>query len=76
MENTHYDAQMEKRRRVLAMILEDELTKKQRAVIEAYYMQNKKTAQIAQEMGVTRSAVDRTRLRAEKRIAQCFRYCG
>lgn len=76
MENIHYDPLFERKRKILPMILADELTQRQRRVIEEYYIKQRTTTQIARDMGVTPSAVLRTRQRAEKRIEQCLRYCG
>lgn len=76
MENTHYDPLFEKKRKILPLILQDELTARQRLVIQEYYAKKRTTAQIAETLGITPSAVLRVRQRAEKRIEQCLRYCG
>ncbi len=76
MENTHYDPLFEKKRKILPLILQDELTARQRLVIQEYYAKKQTTAQIAEKLGITPSAVLRVRQRAEKRIEQCLRYCG
>lgn len=76
MENIHYDALFARKKKILPLILQDELTSRQRMVIEEYYVHNHTTSQIAEKLGVTPSAVLRVRQRAEQRIEQCLRYCG
>lgn len=76
MESIHYDALFERKKKILPLILQDELTNRQRLIIEEYYVHNSSTKQIAQKLGVTPSAVLRVRQRAEQRIEQCLRYCG
>lgn len=76
MKSTSYDSRFSQKRAVLPMILKDELTNRQRQVIEEYYIQQKSTREIAEKLGITSSAVLRLRHRAEKRIEQCLRYCG
>ena len=73
---THYDPLYERRRQVLPLILRDELTQRQRLVIEEFYVKQKSTAQVAKALGISPSAAYRLRQRAEQRIAQCLRYCG
>ena len=62
--------QMQRLRRVI----ERELTQKQRAVILAYYFQDKTIPQIAAERGVQKSSVSRCLKRAENRVRRCLRY--
>lgn len=76
MENIHYDPLFERRKKALPLILRQELTLRQRMVIEEYYVNQKSTAEIAGKLGITPSAVLRLRQRAERRIAQCLMYCG
>lgn len=76
MENIHYDALFEKKRKVLPLIMQEELTAHQRKIIEEYYVHKRTTREIAERLGLTASAVLRVRQRAEKRIEQCLRYCG
>lgn len=76
MENIHYDALFEKKRKILPLIIQNELTDHQRRIIEEYYVHKRTTGQIAEKLGITVSAVLRVRHRAEKRIEQCLRYCG
>ena len=63
-------AQMQRVRRVI----EQELTKKQREIIIAYYFQDKNIPQIAAERGINKSSVWRCLRRAEKRVRLCLRY--
>lgn len=58
----------------LRRVIENELTEHQRAVIIAYYFQNKTMTQIAQERQVCPSTVCRILQRAEKRIRRSLRY--
>lgn len=75
MSTIHYDPAFLKKRDLLPRIIQEELTEKQRLVIQSYYLRDATTAQIAQTMGITASAVLRLRKRAEARIAKCLRYC-
>ena len=76
MESIHYDTGFEQKLRVLPLILREELTDRQRSVIMKYYQEDKKTNEIALELGISSDAVLKLRRRAEKRIIQCLRYCG
>lgn len=80
MKNTLYEGyegprlparqQMQRLRRVI----EQELTKKQREVITAYYFQDKTIPEIAAERGIQKSSVSRCLRRAEKRVRLCLKY--
>ena len=58
----------------LRQVIEEELTKKQREVIMAYYFQDKTITQIAAERGIHKSSVCRCLHRAEARVRRCLRY--
>lgn len=60
--------------RRLQHVIENELTKLQRQVLEEVYYGGKSQKQIAQERGVSRSTVCRTLHRAETRLRRFLRY--
>lgn len=60
-------------RRVRAVI-RNELTPKQREILEAVYFEGKKQAEIAYLRGVSRATVCRTLHRAEARLRRFLRY--
>jgi len=47
---------------------------RQEALIRMNFEQNKTVTEIAQELGVNKSTVSRTLLRAKRRLYQCLRY--
>jgi RNA polymerase sigma factor (sigma-70 family) len=55
-------------------VIREELTEQQREVILAYYFQEKKIPQIAEERGVQKSTVSRTLHRAEQRLKRYLKY--
>lgn len=75
MESIHYDPMFDKKRRILPTIIKEELTQRQKQVILLYYVQKQTDAQIAEKMGITTPSVQRTRRRAEERIAHYLKYC-
>ena len=60
-------------KRILAVI-DNELTEKQQVVFRAYYLEQKNTTKIAQELGIHKSSVSRCLQRAEKRVRMCLKY--
>lgn len=64
----------EVQRKRLQNVIDNELTPRQRQILLAYYFQNQNQAQIARELGVHRSTVNRTLQRAEKRVRRCLKY--
>lgn len=76
VENIHYDPLFEKKRRMLPTIIKEELTARQQEVILLYYVHKQTDAQISQKIGITTPSVQRTRRRAEARIAHYLKYCG
>lgn len=62
--------QMQRIRRVI----EQELTRKQREIMLAYYFQDKSIPEIAAERGIHKSSVCRCLQRAEKRVRHCLKY--
>ena len=60
----------------LAIALEDELTEKQKQVVQLYYIRQMPMSDIAEEMGVHVSTVSRTLKRARLRLRRCLKYGG
>ena len=58
----------------LKRVMEAELTPIQREIMTAFYFDQKTQAQIAEERGISRSAVCRTLHRAENRCRRCLKY--
>lgn len=74
MQNIHYDPEFLRKRDMLPEIIKNELTARQRCVIGGYYLRQATTKEIAEDMGISASAVLRLRKRAEARIARFLRY--
>jgi len=64
------DIQLQRLRRVI----EQELTPRQRQMLEAYYFENLRPAAIARRHGIHRSTVMRTIQRAENRLRRYLTY--
>ncbi len=75
MENTHYDPLYSKKRKMLPIIIRQELTEKQRQVILLYYVKKQTDQQIALALGIAPASAQKTRRRAEQRIAHYLSYC-
>ena len=58
----------------LDVIIQEELTPPQRQVLERYWFEGEKLAQIARELGQNRSSVSRTLRRAQKNIYGSLKY--
>ena len=65
---------LERLRRNLRRAREQELTPRQRQMLELYYDQGMSIPQIAGELGLNRSSVSRTLRRARDRLYRCLRY--
>lgn len=65
---------LERLRRNLRRAREQELTPRQRQMLELYYDQGLNIPQIAGELGLNRSTVSRTLRRAKDRLFRCLRY--
>lgn len=65
---------LERLRRNLRQAREQELTPRQRQLLELYYDQGMTIPQIAEELGLNRSTVSRTLRRARDRLYRCLRY--
>ena len=68
------DLRLERLRRNLRQARAQELTPRQRQLLELYYDQGMNIPQIAGELGVNRSTVSRTLRRARERLYRCLRY--
>lgn len=65
---------LERLRRNLRRAREQELTPRQRQLLELYYDRGMTIPQIAEELGLNRSTVSRTLRRARDRLYRCLRY--
>ena len=65
---------LERLRRSLRQAREQELTPRQRQMLELYFEQGMTIPQIAAELGVNPSTVSRTLRRAKDRLYRCLRY--
>lgn len=61
-------------RKNLRKAREQELTPRQKQMLQMYFDDNKTMVQIAEELGVNRSTVSRTLSRARRRLYRCLRY--
>jgi RNA polymerase sigma factor (sigma-70 family) len=67
-------ARLKHQQEVLARIIQNELTEKQRQTFLAYHIQKKTVPQIAAEQGVNKSTVSRTLKRTEQKIGRITQY--
>lgn len=61
-------------RRNLRKAREQELTPRQRQMLEMYFDDGQSMVEIAEILGVNRSTVSRTLMRAKRRLYRCLRY--
>ena len=66
--------QLDRLRRSLRRAREQELTPRQRQMLELYFEQGMNMPQIAAALGVSTSTVSRTLHRARERLRRCLRY--
>ena len=66
--------QMERLMRNLRKAREEELTPRQRQMLEMRFEQNMKISEISEALGVNRSTVSRTIIRAKKHLRKCLKY--
>lgn len=66
------DAQAMRKR--IALVVENELTDRQRYIVTAYYWERKTLQAIADELGVNKSTVWRTLQRGKARVARYLKY--
>lgn len=76
MESTHSNSLYQTRRKMLPTIIRDELTQRQRQIIVLRYVHKLSDREIGEKLGITVASVQRTRRRAEARIAHYLSYCG
>ena len=69
-----YDGGLLRLKRNLRLARQEALTARQRQLLRMNFEQNKTVTEIAQELGVNKSTVSRTLLRAKRRLYQCLRY--
>ena len=55
-------------------VIAEEMTSNQREILLAYYIENKKIIEIAEDRGVHKSTVSRTLKRAERKLRRYLRY--
>ena len=67
-------AQLSRLKRNLRRAREQELTPRQRQMLELYFDRGMNMPEIAQALGVNRSTVSRTLRRAKDRLYRCLRY--
>ena len=68
------DGELLQLKRNLRMARQEALNARQRQLLRMNFEQNKTVTEIAQELGVNKSTVSRTLLRAKRRLYQCLRY--
>ena len=68
------DGELLRLKRHLRLARQEALTARQRQLLRMNFEQNKTVTEIAQELGVNKSTVSRTLLRAKRRLYQCLRY--
>ncbi|MDD5807609.1 MAG: sigma-70 family RNA polymerase sigma factor [Oscillospiraceae bacterium] len=62
-------------KRNLRLAREEELTPRQRQLMQMRFEQNMSVTEIAQALGLDKSTVSRTITRAKQRLYKCLRYC-
>lgn len=65
---------LERLRRNLRQVREQELTPRQRQMVELFFEQNMSVTEIARHLGVSNSTVSRTLKRAKDRIRKYLKY--
>ena len=68
------DEAIERLKRNLRIARREELTPRQRQVLQLYFEQEMTMEQVAQRLGITKSTVSRTIARAKSRLRRCLRY--
>ena len=62
-------------KRNLRLAREEELTPRQRQLMQMRFEQNMSVSEIAEALGLDKSTVSRTITRAKQRLYKCLRYC-
>lgn len=68
------DETIERLKRNLRIARREELTPRQRQVLQLYFEQEMTMEQVARKLGITKSTVSRTIARAKSRLFRCLRY--
>ena len=68
------ESDLRRLKRNLRLARQEELTERQRLMLRMNFEQNKSVTEIARELGVNKSTVSRTILRAKGRLYKCLRY--
>lgn len=66
---------IERLRRNLRKAREQELTPRQKLLMELYYDQGKSMTKIARQLHINKSTVSRTLARGRARLKKCLKYC-
>ena len=72
--NTNDNEHTERIKRVISLVIRNELTEKQRQVLLMYYFDNKNIIEISKELGINKSSVSRLISRAKMRIEKALKY--
>ena len=64
----------ERLKRNLRRAMKRELTPRQQEIMALYFFENRPMTEIAAMLGINKSTVSRTLLRAKRRLYQCLRY--
>ena len=68
------DCELTRLKRNLRIARSDELTERQQQILRMNFEQNMSVTEIARALGVNKSTVSRTLLRAKGRLYRCLRY--
>lgn len=68
------ESDLRRLKRNLRVARKEELTERQRLMLRMNFEQGKSVTEIAQELGVNKSTVSRTIVRAKVRLYKCLRY--
>lgn len=71
---TDNERELRRLKRNLRLARRDELTERQKEILRMNIEQNMTVSEIARELGVNKSTVSRTLLRAKGRLYKCLRY--
>ncbi len=75
VEENNSDEKRRKIKKKLLKVIENELTPKQREVIEAYYFNHMNMPEIARKQGVSEAAVSAKITAGKRRIQKFMKYC-
>lgn len=66
--------QREMLKKALSRAIKDELTERQRQIVEEFYFENKTVSEIAQQEGVNKSTISRHLKRSREKLQQVLKY--